>query len=206
VQTLVLEVGVEGDSIQLVQRWRDGDQQAATELFRRCAERLVALVRSRLSGALAQRLDAEDVVQSACRSFFHGVRNERLVVQRSGDLWRLLAAIALHKLHHQVEKQQAGKRAVSRERGPRSDDSTFGLPVEVVAREPAPSDAAAAIDELEHILRPLEPLHRRMVELRLEGYTFEEIGAAVGRSERLVRLVLDRVRTRLHERLEENQD
>jgi len=32
----------------LVARWRDGDQQAAAELFRRYAERLVGLVRRRL--------------------------------------------------------------------------------------------------------------------------------------------------------------
>src|SRR5437879_3375640 len=106
---------MEAPSAELMARWRQGDQEAAEELFRRYAERLLALARSRLSARLARHVDPEDVVQSAFRSFFTGARADRFALRRSGDLWRLLVAITLHKLQHQVERHTAGKRTAVRE-------------------------------------------------------------------------------------------
>src|SRR5262249_40685711 len=88
------------DSAALVKRWTEGDERAAAELVNRYTGRLLALARSHLSAKLAARLDPEDVVQSAYRSFFADARDDRFVLKRSGDLWRLLAAITLHKLQH----------------------------------------------------------------------------------------------------------
>jgi hypothetical protein len=104
----------ENESADLLARWRDGDQQAAAALVERFTERLLALTRGQLSEKLARRVDPEDVVQSAYRSFFAGARDDRYVLQRSGDLWHLLAAITLHKLHHQVARHTAGRRSVER--------------------------------------------------------------------------------------------
>src|ERR1700679_4129725 len=59
----------------LLARWRAGDQQAATEMFHRYANRLILLARSRLSPRLSHRVDPEDVVQSAYRSFFADTRD-----------------------------------------------------------------------------------------------------------------------------------
>ena len=41
----------------LVERWRQGDQQAAAELFQRYASRLIALAHSRLPTNLSHRVD-----------------------------------------------------------------------------------------------------------------------------------------------------
>ena len=60
-------------SAELMARWRDGNQEAAEALFRRYVERLLALARGRMTSWLARRVDAEDVVQSAYRTFFVGV-------------------------------------------------------------------------------------------------------------------------------------
>ena len=46
----------------LLARWRAGDADAAAEIFRRYADRLIALARGRLSAKLARRIDPEDVV------------------------------------------------------------------------------------------------------------------------------------------------
>jgi DNA-directed RNA polymerase specialized sigma24 family protein len=194
---------VDIESAELVARWRQGDQRAADLLFQRYVQRLLALARRRLSPKLAQRLDPEDVVQSAYRSFFVGARAGRYVLERSGDLWRLLAAITLHKLQRQVEYHSAGKRDQGREQTFRPEDSLCGLAAEVVAHEPTPEEAAAVLDELELVLRGLEPLHRRMVELQLQGHLLEEIAAETQRSERLVRLVLGKVRQHLEQRCRE---
>ena len=178
-------------SADLLARWQDGDRTAADELFGRYTEQLVALARDRLSGMLAARLDPEDVVQSAYRSFF--AHADEYVLHRAGDLWRLLAAITLHKLHHQVERHTAAKRSVAREQRLAED----GRPPDPVARTPAPAEAAALIDEVGQLLRALSPPHRRMLELRLQGYRIAEIAAETHRSERLVRKVLDGVKDEL---------
>ena len=61
------------NSIQLLNRVRSDDSGAAEELFERYLQRLLALVRTRLPGKLARRVDPDDVVQSAYRSFFTGL-------------------------------------------------------------------------------------------------------------------------------------
>ncbi len=104
--------------LDLLARWREGDEQAAAQLVDRFTERLLALARCHLSQKLARRVDAEDVVQSAYRSFFTGARTNRYQLQRSGDLWQLLAAITLHKLQHQLARHTADKTGAAARRKP----------------------------------------------------------------------------------------
>jgi RNA polymerase sigma factor (sigma-70 family) len=186
---------MDNQSADLMFRWQGGDQEAAGELFLRYAERLVALARTRLSAQLSRHVDPEDVVQSAYRSFFVGARNGRFVLRQSGDLWRLLVAITVHKLQRQVERHTTGKRDLNKEH--KEGEGSWTLPTEVPDREPTPAEAAALADTLEHVLRNLEPRQRRMVELRLQGYQLEEIAKTVRRSERTVRRVLDQVKESL---------
>src|SRR5262245_32577592 len=94
----------------LLVRWRQGDEQAAHELCPRYAGRMVALARSRLSLKLSPRVDAEDVVQSACRSFFSGTREGRYDIPPGGDLWQLLVAITLNKLYLRIRFNNSQKR------------------------------------------------------------------------------------------------
>src|SRR5438093_12587143 len=77
-------------SAELVARWGGGDEAAAREIFERYVDRLTRLARVRLSTKLAARLDPDDVVMSAYRSFFVGARDRRFTLKESGDLWRLL--------------------------------------------------------------------------------------------------------------------
>jgi RNA polymerase sigma-70 factor (ECF subfamily) len=184
-------------TIDLLARWREGDQGAEEELFSRYTTQLIALARSRLSPKLAGRIDAEDVVQSAYRSFF--LAADRFVIQRSGDLWRLLAKITLRKLYRQAGRHTAARRNVARECPVGAMIGSSGVPLEILAREPSPAEAVAVVDELEQVMRGLVPLHRRMVELRLQGYQLKEIAADTSRSERLVRYVLTQVKDRLNE-------
>lgn len=187
----------------LLARWRDGDQEAAHELFRRYSERLLALVRSRLSHKISARLDPEDIVQSVYRCFFSNVGQDHVVLERSGDLWRLLVTITMNKVIDQTRRQSAGRRSVERELHGSFADDEFGPGSEVLARGPSPEDAAAVLEEVEHVMNSLEPLHRRIVELRLQGHSTAEIANEVQRTERTVRRVLELVRESLGKRLQE---
>jgi RNA polymerase sigma-70 factor (ECF subfamily) len=180
---------------ELVARWREnGDQAAAAELFDSYAARLITLVRAHLSEKLARRFDPEDVVQSAFRSFFVGTREGRLILSQSGDLWRLLVAISLNKLYRRVELHTAAKRAVTREEYSGIDDAWFQIFQNRLAAGDVADDALALAEEIEYLVVGLDPIEQRMFELRLEGYTLDEIAQDTSRSQRTVRRVMDRIK------------
>jgi RNA polymerase sigma-70 factor (ECF subfamily) len=184
-------------SVRLLALWRAGDQQAATELFHRYAERLIALAQRRLSARLAVRVDPDDIIQSAYSSFFIGARDGRFVLQRSGDLWRLLVRITLNKLNHQVEHHTAEKRTITAEQPFADDDGPLGLPSQLLVHEPTPADAVVLAATLDEVLGRLDPAHRRMVELRLQGYSLAEIEAETHRSRATIGRALQRVKEQL---------
>src|SRR5688572_26050654 len=102
-------------SAELLNRVQRGDGQAAELIFERYASRLAALARSRLSKRLSRRIDPEDVTLSAWRSFFIGAAEGRFTISRGGDLWRLLVAMTLHKVHHQARRHSAKRRSLNLE-------------------------------------------------------------------------------------------
>lgn len=183
----------------LLAMWRRGDQGAAAELFHRYAARLVALARSRISARLAPRVDAEDVVQSAYRSFFADSREGRYDLQHGGDLWQLLVTITLHKINDQVKRNTADKRTVDREQSFGSEDSLVNRHGAAAAAEPSPVEALTLVDQVEGLMRRLEPLERRVLELRLQGHDLEEIATEVHRTQRTVRRILERVKEELEQ-------
>ena len=54
----------------LLVRLRAGEEAAAADVFDRFTQQLIAKAQSRMSRAVRQKVDAEDVVQSVYRSFF----------------------------------------------------------------------------------------------------------------------------------------
>lgn len=178
-------------------RLRARDPGTAAELFRRYTGRLIALARSRLSGKLAKRIDAEDVVQSAYRSFFSGASAGEYEVRQGADLWGLLATITLRKLRRQVQHHSAQKRSMRKEQDFDGPDGQYALQAELLTQEPSPVEALALVDQLEQLMRQLGPLQRRMVELRLQGHNLDEIAAQTQRCRRTVCRSLEQVRNQL---------
>lgn len=187
----------ERPSEELLNSFRDGSESAAEAIFERYVARLTRLARTRLSAKLARRFDPEDVVLSAYRSFFLSAREGRFSLKRSGDLWRLLVRITLHKLYRTAAHHRAQRRSVDLER---IGDSGTVFAVAASGGEPTPDEAVALADELDVLMRDLDPLARRVLELRLQGYRLAEIASDVDRTERTVRRVLAQIRTRLQAR------
>jgi len=178
-------------SAELLARFRGGDEQAAEDIFERYINRLTLLARARLSPRLAARTDPEDIVLSAWRSFFIGARNDRYSLRRSGDLWRLLVSITMHKLYHQVRHHSADRRSVDVE-SPFANGADFEQ--NLIDRTPTPEEAVALADQLQAILALLDDFGRRVLELRLQGEQLNQISADTGRSERTVRRTLAQIR------------
>jgi RNA polymerase sigma-70 factor (ECF subfamily) len=172
----------------LMGRLRRGDPDAAADVFHRYAARLVALARARLAGRLRQKVDPEDVLQSAYRSFFRRHAGGEFDVADWDSLWGLLTVITVRKCGKWADWFRAGKRALGAEAP--GDAAARQAP----AREPTPPEAAMLSEAVERLLAGVEGRERAVVELALQGATVEEISAQVGRTRRTVQRVLQRVK------------
>jgi RNA polymerase sigma-70 factor (ECF subfamily) len=173
------------------------DDDAAREVFQRFARRLIALVRHQFGPALQNRIDPEDVVQSAYKSFFHRFDEGKFALGNWDSLWGLLTLITLRKCADRVEYHKAQCRDVAREVAAPSGAEGGAPWQEAVGREPTPLEAAVLNETVEQLLAALDEDERQVVELSLQGYTTREISERLGRAERTVRLLRECVRNRL---------
>ena len=118
---------------ELIVRAQGGDDSARQQLLVRHRDRLRKMVVVRLDPRLAARVDAEDVVMSAYRSFFRLAREGEVVLQQSGDLWRLLARITLRKVCRSARRHLADCRIPGRAVAFGVADDEVGCSVEVWA-------------------------------------------------------------------------
>jgi len=170
------------------------EPDAAAKLFHRYLRRLCRLAQTRIGAQLARRIDAEDVVMSAYRSFFINAKAGRFWIQESGDLWTLLAKITLRKLYRSAAHHSAEKRSLHRES---QDRNSGNLHEWVISEQPAIDEAVALADEVEAVLRALPIPYRRVVELRLQGELMADIAENVALSERTVRRILADLESRM---------
>jgi RNA polymerase sigma-70 factor (ECF subfamily) len=190
----------------LLDRLRRGDASAPDEIFRRFAYRLIGLARQRLDARVRQKVDPEDVVLSAFKSFFLRHAQQEFELDSWDSLWTLLTVITLRKCGHQTRHFHAAAHDVRREVTPvgGADDSSASW--QAIARDPTPAEATLLADTVQQLFDSLNANGRRIIELALEGYKTAEIAARVGRAERTVYRTLERVKGRLERlRVEERQ-
>jgi RNA polymerase sigma factor (sigma-70 family) len=178
-------------------RLRGGDDDAARQVFQRFGCRLVALARQRLDRRMRPKVDAEDVLQSAFRSFFTRASQGQYDLGSWEALWGLLVVITISKCARRAEYFRAAKRDVNRELAS-ATASGAGL----LAREPTPEEAMVLTETVAELVRGLEPHEEEMIALFLQGHSIPEISKQVGWAERTVHRLLARTRKRL-ERMQE---
>lgn len=174
----------------LLEAWQRGNQHAADMLVQRYLVRLTALARSRLSHKLRRRVDPEDVVQSAWRSFFVAAQKPGALCASDDNLWPLLLTFTLRKMANTADHHTAQRRDPANEVS--WADSSWSA--EIIAREPSPQTAAELVDEVETLLSQFDLRDRDILVRRFQGETIEEIVAAIGVSDRTIRRVLERAR------------
>jgi len=182
---------MEKDSFaELISRLKTGDDAAATEIVESFGERLIVLARKRLSRKLQRKLDPEDVVQSAFKSFFPRQAKGEFEFKNRDDLWNLLVLFTVRKCARKAEHYGTAQRDVGREVEPKVPSAESSVKREAIAREPTPDDAAVLVEAVEELMRPLDERQRTIVSLSLQGYDTAEISKQVGCSRRMVRRVL----------------
>ena len=181
----------------VMDRLRAGDEAAAHEVFQRFVRKLVRLARRQFDAVLRRKVDPEDVVQSAFKSFFLRYGIGKLEVRDWDNLWGLLTIITLRKCLDRVEYHHAERRDVQREAAARPGTAGTEPWWEAVAREPRPEEAVVLAETVELLLRGLDEDERPILEMSLQGYTTQEISEHLGRPERSVRRLRERVKKQL---------
>ena len=176
---------------------------AARELFERFTLGLIGLARRHLDARLHHKIDPEDVVQSAYKSFFLRYGEEALGDRDWQGLWGLLTCITLRKCADRIRYHRTERRDISRELSPSHEEMAEPWRG-AVSREPTPEQAAVLAETVEQVLRGLDADERSIIELSLQGYSTSEISERLGRAERSVRRLRERVRKQL-ERLEASE-
>jgi RNA polymerase sigma-70 factor (ECF subfamily) len=176
----------------LVRSAREGDQNAAGELYARYGDRVRALVAQRIKGQVSARLGADDIAQSVFRTFFQGVAERAYTVPADRELWGLLCVLALSKVRERMAYHKAARRDVRRT-----------APAEAGLDRVADGDAEAdqLHFEVQDLLDSFHPSDREVLGLRMTGHELTEIAAKTGRSLRTVERVLHKARSRLRELL-----
>ncbi len=180
---------------EFLARLHNQDDAAAHELFGRFTHQLIALALRHIDAGLRHKVDPEDVVQSAYKSFFARYGAGNLDVVNWNSLWGLLTLITVRKCAERAAYHHAECRNAAREVSPRGDEAEPWL--EPLGREPTPLEAAVLSETVEQLLASLDEEDRSILELSLQGYTTREISERLGRAERTVRLLREGIRHRL---------
>jgi RNA polymerase sigma-70 factor (ECF subfamily) len=181
---------------EFLARLRGRDAAAAQEIFGRFAHQLIALALRHIDAELRHKVDPEDVVQSAFKSFFRRYGDGKLDVVNWNSLWGLLTLITVRKCAERVTYHRAECRDSAREVPPPQGEQEAPW-LEPFGREPTPLEAAVLSETVEKLFAGLDEQERAVLELSLQGYTTREISERLGRAERTVRLLREGVRHRL---------
>ncbi|QDU68395.1 RNA polymerase sigma factor [Engelhardtia mirabilis] len=173
-------------TVQLLERYREGDDGALNRLFERYYERVRMVVRSKIGPSLRGRTDIDDLVQ---RTFLHALAGiESFEYRTEGAFMCWLSTIAINQIRGELDYLQAAKRDVRRDRAIESlgRQATSGS----VRFDPAgdstlPPEAAARAEASEIILVAMDGLseqHREVLLLRdYLGLSWRDVAQELGR-------------------------
>jgi|ERR1700722_5670533 RNA polymerase sigma factor (sigma-70 family) len=177
--------------VELIQRVRAGDQEAASELVRRFEPAIRRAVRVRIvDDRLRRQFDSMDVCQSVLGSFFVRAAMGQFELEKSEQLLRLLASMVRNKVAERAKHEKAGRRDYRRASG--LDDAA-----EVVDSDPTASHQLEARELLDRAKQLLTPEERQILELRTGGLDWHGVAASVGGTVEGVRKKLTRALDRV---------
>lgn len=178
----------------------DGKPDAVEQFWERYGDSLQRVAERQIASWLRRRVDPEDVVQSACRTFFRRASAGDFSLATKDDLWRLLLTITLNKVRMQARFHTRDRRSISKEQAI-SDNPAW---------QPAEWDHAIEQVDLRDMLEKAFSEHdderQRVLQMWLESHTQAEIAATIGCSERTVRRIQERIRKDLSEFLQNDED
>ena len=174
----------------LMQRIREGSEEAVQEFLDLYGPEVLDVVRRRLDRRLRSKYDSTDFTQDVWASFF---AHE---IDRSFEAPEALINFLVKMAHNKVVDGQRRLIATQKHDVSREQSLDEGEPIraeEICAVQPTPSQVVGAKEEWERILATLSPREKVIVTMLRLGYTQREIAAKACVTVRTVRRVVEKV-------------
>ena len=196
------------ESGELLQRLRNGDNEALARLFLLHRERLSKMVTLRLDSHLASRVDADDILQEAFIDAAQRVK--QYVEEHSGSFYVWLRMIVcqtmvnVHRRHVGAQRRNA-RRDVSIHR--RKASASTSLALQLLGDLTSPSNAVMRDEMAERLQRAVEEMDeidREVLTLRhFEQLTNQEVAEVLQIKHKAASIRYIRAIKRLKEKLAE---
>jgi RNA polymerase sigma factor (sigma-70 family) len=170
---------------ELLNRLREGNDDAVEQLVEEYEPYLRQVVRHGLPDRLRAKFDSADVVQSVWVQVLPGLRQGAWSVTDRACLRALLATIVRRRL---VSRYRRHRAALEKE-----DAAVPDLAALPQSRVPQPSAAARADELWERMLAACPAEHHALLRLRRQGLTLHEIADRLGIHEGSIRRILRRL-------------
>jgi RNA polymerase sigma-70 factor (ECF subfamily) len=181
----------------LMAKVRLGDSDALAQLVQVYENEVRRTARCMLGRALRSYLEPADLVQSVHRTLLVGLRQNKFQITTPQKLLALAATVTRHKILQHARHWQCQQRhslALA------ETDAADGTRTMANGSGSDPARAAEFKDTIEHLCSTLDDTSRRLVELRLQGYSTAEVARQLGISADILRVRLSRLRQRWRER------
>lgn len=182
---------------ELIAGLRSGDNVACATFWKEYGPLLESVANRQLSQRVQRRVGSEDVVQSACRTFFRRVSDGQFDLPDADALWRLICSITLTKARRAARDHGRLKRGINREQdlnSVSSDESNASFQLD--GGVATPFDEAEIADQMNALLSGMSEDECRVLDLKMQQFTNDEIAERVGCSERSVRRIIKRLQER----------
>jgi RNA polymerase sigma factor (sigma-70 family) len=176
---------------ELLQLARTGDRDALDWLARTYEADVRIAARVLLGPALRAHLDTVDLVQSVHRSLMLGVRQNKFDVASPAQLIALALTMVRRKV---ARKWRHHRRQIPANGAATSPDDLGDILTSLHSTETDPARAAQIRDAATRVFRGLDAEDRRLLELRLEGWSTAEVARLLGQSPDVLRVRLHRLR------------
>jgi RNA polymerase sigma-70 factor (ECF subfamily) len=179
----------ESEFAELIAKAREGDEAALMQLAEQYEPQIRRVAHRRLGLALRSCLDTMDLVQSVHRSLMLGLKQNKFAITSPKDLVALAVTMITRKVSRQWEK-------VKRE------GEFLELQRLIMRRDPCTNDPARATevaDQLQTVLRKLDDLDRRLLQLYLQEHSTVEAARILGQDADVLRVRRSRVFKKLRE-------
>ena len=168
-----------------------GDTLAQQRLCLQYEPKVRVVARVLLGPALRPHFDSMDLVQSVHRSLLVGLREAKFDISSPEKLIALASTIVRRKVARKW-------RTIRREQPLNRPGESLAQTLSSLSSPAAdPAQAAEFNDQIERLCESMSELERRMLELRLEGFTSPEVAAQLGLHAVAIRVRWTRLRKRL---------
>jgi len=183
-------------TFDLIERFREGDETAFSQLFAKYRPRLGVLIRYKLGAALRERVEVDDILQEVFLAASKDIGS--FTYRSAGSFMSWLSRIADHVIVDEARSQARQKRRAAEVVRFRSAGNPGG-PEPVDSKTPSRIVIQKEVTEkLLGQLDALAPDYRDVILMaKVEGLSSTEIAERMGRSREAVAVLLHRALQRL---------